>query len=66
MDPETYTDWDSLYVLVFYMSGAYYQAFDGKDMNDVDVVVNFINNVTNETVNSGSFRDWADNAESAG
>lgn len=66
VDPETYTDWDSLYVLVFYMSGAYYQAFDGKDMNDVDVVVNFINNVTNETVNSGSFRDWADNAESAG
>lgn len=65
VDPETYTDWDNLYVIVFYMSGAYYQAFDGKDMDDVDVVVNFINIDTNEIVNSVSFRDWADNAESA-
>lgn len=60
VDPETYTDWDSLYVLVFYMTGAYYQVFDGADMNDVDVVVNFINNITNENISSASFRDWMD------
>lgn len=63
VDPEIYSALDSLYVLVFYMTGAYYQAFDGKDMDEIDVVVNFINNTTNEVIESGSFRDWVDSEE---
>ena len=62
---ETYTAFDSLYVLAFYISGAYYQAFDGKDINTIDVVVNFIDNATNETFESSSYRQMVENSENA-
>ncbi len=29
-------------------------------MTEIDVVVNFIDNATNETVNTASYRDWAE------
>lgn len=65
VDPALYSDWDSFYVLVFYMTGGYYQIFDGKSIDEIDVLVNFINNDTNEIINSGSFRDWSASAEAA-
>ena len=66
VDPATYTEWDSFYALAFYIYGAYYQAFEGKDMDSIDVVVNFINNETNETVSSGSYADTVAENETAG
>ena len=62
VDRAKYTAFDSLYVLAFYISGAYYQAFEGKDMNDIDVVVNFIDEATNEIFESSSYRNLVDNA----
>ena len=64
VDPEKYTVWDGIYSLVFYMSGAFYQLFDGNDINNVDVIVNFINSATNEIIETGSFREWTENMES--
>lgn len=65
VDRDTYTSWDSLYVFAFYISGAYYQAFDGKDMDDIDVVVNFIDEETSEIIESSSYREMADNMENS-
>ena len=66
VNPELYTEWDGLYVLAFYLSGAYYQAFDGKDVEKIDIVVNFINNDTNEIISTSSYREWMDNLDSEG
>ena len=63
VDRAEYTSLDGLYVLAFYLSGAYDQAFDGKDINRIDVVVNFIDEATNETFASSSYRDFADQME---
>lgn len=60
VDSATYTTFDNLYVLAFYISGAYYQAFDGKDMTKADVVVNIIDSATNETLNTTSYREWVE------
>ncbi len=65
VDPNLYTGLDGLYIIVFYLYGTYYQAFEGKDINEIDVVVNFINNNTNETIESGSYRKWIDSQETA-
>ena len=65
VDPETYTTWDGIYALVFYISGAYYQIFDGKDADTVDVLVNFIDNNTKETISSSSNQELL-NAGTAG
>lgn len=60
--PDVYTVWDNMYFLVFYLSGAYYQAFAGEDSAEIDVVVNYINNTTGDVLETGSFREWQDNA----
>lgn len=44
------TAFDSFSGLAFYFMGSYYQTFSGNDPNSVDVVVNFIDNDTHETV----------------
>jgi len=61
VNPDVYTVWDSMYALVFYMSGAYYQAFAGVETSELDVVVNFINNTTGATLETGSFCEWQKN-----
>lgn len=66
VDPAVYTEWDGFYVLAFYIYGAYYQAFEGKDMDSIDVVVNFINNETNETISSSSYADTVAKNEATG
>lgn len=45
VDAEQYTMWDLLYAMTFYITGATYQAFTGVANDDIDVVVNFIDNV---------------------
>lgn len=63
IDPDKATVWDRFYFIPLYITGAYYQVFAGKDPDTMDVVVRFIDMNTKETVESGSYRVWADNAK---
>lgn len=63
VDPETYSSLDASYALSFYILGAYYQVFSGTAPDDVDVVVNFINNNTNEIIESASYQDMRSSEE---
>lgn len=58
VDPAEYSPWDSLFGLVFYYSGAFYQMFDGVAENDVDVIVNFIDSETDEVLDTMSYKDY--------
>ncbi len=58
VDPATYSSFDGIYALGFYISGAYYQAFAGVDYEDIDVVVNFIDNETKDVVNTSSYKEY--------
>lgn len=65
VDPATYTSWDNLYALAFYISGAYYQSFAGVESDKIDVVVNFIDNTTKEVLATASYQEFLSNAEAA-
>ena len=52
-----------MYALSFYIQGGYYQMFNGVSPEDVDVAVNFIDNVSGDIIDSGSYRAWVDNME---
>ncbi len=58
---DLYNEWDSIYALTFYLSGAYYQSFAGVATNDIDVTVNFINNDTKEILNTASYKEFLNN-----
>lgn len=57
VDKETFSDWDTFSTLVFYMCGGYYQAFNGVAGDDIDVEVNYIDNDTNDILESGKLSD---------
>lgn len=57
VDKAKYNEMDSMSVLAFYMSGLYYQALNGTDSSDLEVVVNFIDKDTDEVFQSGSSKD---------
>lgn len=57
VDPGLYSEWDAMYGLVFYMSGMYYQAFEGVAPEDNHVVVNFVDMNTGEVLNTGDSAD---------
>lgn len=61
---DQYSAWDNLYVVIFYVSGAYYQSFAGTSADNIDVLVNFIDNETKENLSTASYRDWISNVES--
>ena len=63
VDPTLYSDWEGFYVMMFYFLGEYYQIFEGRDFDDVYVLVNYINNDTNEVIYSGSFPESDVNTE---
>ncbi len=63
VNKDEYTTWDMMYAISFYIQGAYYQSFEGASSEDIDVVVNFIDDKTDDTIDSGSFRAWVDNME---
>ena len=48
---------------VLYIQGGYYQMFSGVSPENVDVEVNFIDNVSGDIIDSGSYRAWVDNLE---
>ena len=64
VDAQKYSMWDSLYAMVFYITGAYYQAFAGVANGDIDVVVNFIDNSTKSVLNTASYKDFIGNTSS--
>lgn len=61
VDATAYTMWDSLYALTFYMTGAYYQSFAGVPADEIDVIVNFIDNDTEEVLNTASYKEYMSN-----
>lgn len=61
VDATQYTVRDKLYVLPFYIAGAYYQAFSGVANEDINVVVNFIDNSTKEVLDTASYKDFVNN-----
>ena len=63
VDQETYTEWDSFASLSLFFIGAYYQTFAGEDIDKLDVIVNYIDASTNETIESGSYRNFVNNME---
>lgn len=65
VDEDKYTLWDSMYVLTFYVQGAYYQIFNGTPSDKIDVIVNYIDSVTGENIESGSYKAWIEDSEEA-
>lgn len=51
VDPNSYSSFDSLMAIAFYIQGGYYRMFNGD--KDSSVIVNFINNDTKEIIESG-------------
>lgn len=60
VDKTLYSDWDSFYMLAFYMLGGYYQAFDGVPSEDIDVIVKFIDQATEEVLDTGSYKSFVE------
>lgn len=65
VDPDLYSMWDSLYAMVFYMQGAFYQNFAGVPSDKIDVVVSYIDSNSEEILNTASYRDFINNNTSA-
>lgn len=61
VDPEKYTIWDSMNAMSFYVSGTYYQSLSGVDFDKLDVLINFIDDVTGEILETASYREFMDN-----
>lgn len=51
------------YSLVFYIGDAYYQAFNGFSMDDVDIEVNYIDNSTKEVLNRTTYEEFRENSD---
>jgi len=66
IDMETFNVYDGMNIIAFYIYGAYYQAFEGKAEEDIDVLVSFINNATGETLDSTSYRELMEDLGATG
>lgn len=62
VDGETFSSLDALYAISFYMLGAYYQAFSGVPADEVDTVVEFIDQDSNEVLQSSSYQQMLSSA----
>ena len=62
VDRAQYTVWDTFSSFVFYIGSAYYQIFAGVPQDEVDVVVQYIDEATGEVLDTGSYRQFLDNA----
>lgn len=61
VDSTKYTSLDNMYVLGFYITGAYYQALSGVDIEKIDIQVDFIDNQTKEVIDTASYKDYVEN-----
>lgn len=57
VDGKKFTIVDSLYGMGFMATGAYYQMYAGKDAEKVDVVVTFVDDATDEILDTASYRE---------
>lgn len=60
VDSNLYSTWDALAGMGFMMIGNYYQIFDGTPMDSTDVIVNYIDNDSNEIIFSQSLANMRD------
>lgn len=66
VDKSKYTAFDAFSGLAFYFMGAYYQVFSGDDQDTVDVVVNFIDSASGETLDTMSYREFMESNSTEG
>lgn len=59
VDGKTFTTWDSMNALSFYIYGAYYQTFLGVPGDQIDIVISFIDDESGEVLGTASYRDYA-------
>ncbi|WP_166867166.1 hypothetical protein [Salinibacterium sp. ZJ70] len=63
VDGARYSPFEAFLVLGFYMQGALYQQFSGVGVDDVDVVVEFIDDATGEVIETGTYKEMRANLE---
>ncbi len=63
VDAERYGALESLLALGFYIQGALFQQFSGVGADDVDVVVEFVDDATEEVLDSGSYEDMRERVQ---
>lgn len=61
VDPARYGALESLLALGFYIQGALYQQFSSVAPDDIDVIVEFVDNVSGEVLDTGSYQEMRDN-----
>ncbi len=61
VDPDKFSDWDSMYAITFYFSGMMYQAFNAVPEDEVKVIVNFVDKNTGEIIKSGDSSNLSNN-----
>lgn len=59
VDAKTFTTWDSMNALSFYIYGAYYQTFLGVPGDQIDIVISFVDDESGEVLGTASYRDYA-------
>ncbi|WHE35071.1 hypothetical protein [Microbacterium sp. BDGP8] len=63
VDAERYGALESLLALGFCIQGALFQQFSGVGADDVDVVVEFVDDATEEVLDSGSYEDMRERVQ---
>jgi hypothetical protein len=63
VDGARFTQLESLLALAFYLPGALYQQFAGVSADELDVVVEFVDDVTGEVLQTGSYQEMRKNLE---
>ena len=61
VDPARYGALESLLALGVYIQGALYQQFSSVAPDDIDVIVEFVDNVSGEVLDTGSYQEMRDN-----
>jgi hypothetical protein len=61
VDAARYTQFEALIAVGFYLQGALFQQFAGVSPEDADVTVDFVDDVTGEVINSGSYQEMRAN-----
>ncbi|RZT66495.1 hypothetical protein EV140_0035 [Microcella alkaliphila] len=61
VDGARFAPLEGLLVLGFYVQGALYQQFDGVPVDEVDVLVEFVDDTTGEVLETGSYQEMRTN-----
>ncbi|MGI5952339.1 MAG: hypothetical protein ACOX61_10925 [Brooklawnia sp.] len=63
VNASTYSPFEGLYVIAFYVQGALYQQFAGVDAADIDITVELVDDQSGEVLETGSYREWMERQE---